>query len=123
MAIWDDIQKGVAGAAAYTAKKTAEITDMAKLKYAIHTCEQKLDKCFAEIGRLFYDSQKEGTDHATEIATLIMQVEKLKGDLEISNAELMQKRKSVTCPICGAEIAKECIFCPVCGKKVDEEDE
>jgi len=120
MAIWEDIQKGVAGAASYTAKKTAEITDMAKLKYAIHTTEQKMDRCFAEIGRLFYESQKEGTDHAAEIATLIMQVEKHQSDLALSNAELMTKKKAVTCPTCGAEIAKECIFCPVCGKKMDE---
>ncbi len=122
MAFWEDLQKGVTDAASFTAKKTSELTGIAKLKYAIHTCEQKLDKCFAEIGRLFYESQKEGTDHASEIATLIMQVEKLTSDLAINNAELMKLRKAVTCDSCGAEIAKECIFCPVCGKKMDEDE-
>ena len=123
MAFWDDIQKGVTGAASFTAKKTTEFTGIAKIKYSIHVCEQKLDKCFAEIGRLHYDTQKEGTDHSREIETIIMQIEKLTNDLAFKNAELMKMRKSVTCTACGAEVAKECHFCPVCGKRMDDKSD
>ena len=123
MAFWEDLQKGVADAAAFTAKKTGELTGIAKLKYTIHSNEQKLDKCFAEIGKLFYESQKTGADHTDELATLSMQVDKISADLVLNNAELMKLKKSVPCPSCGAEIAKECIFCPVCGLKLDKKEE
>ena len=122
MAFWEDLQKGVNDVAAFTSKKTTELTGLAKLKYAIHVCEQKLDKCFTEIGRLFYESQKDGADHSAEIATLIMQIDKLTSDLALHNAEIMKLKNAVTCTSCGSEIAKECIFCPICGKKMDEEE-
>ncbi len=122
MAFWDELQRSVSDAVEFTAKKTSELTGTAKLKYSVHTTEQKLDKCFAEIGRLFYESQKEGTDHASEIATLIMQVDKLSDDLAADNAELLKMKRSVVCPSCSAEIAKECIFCPVCGCRLENEE-
>lgn len=123
MAFWEDLQKGVADAASFTAKKTSELTGIAKLKYTIHSNEQKLDKCFAEIGRLYYEMKKEEADHEIEISTLMMQVDKISADLVLNNAELMKLKKSVPCPECGAEIAKECIFCPVCGLKLDKNEE
>ncbi len=122
MALWDDIQRSVSDAVEFTAKKTSYLTGTAKLKYNVHTTEQKLDRCFAEIGRLFYDSQKEGSDRSSEIATLIMQVDKLSDDLAAGNAELLKMRHAVVCPSCSAEIANECIYCPVCGRHLEGDE-
>lgn len=123
MALWDDIKSSVSDAVEFTAKKTSELTGTAKLKYSVHTTEQKLDRCFAEIGRLFYESQKDGSDRSSEIATLIMQVDKLSDDLASGNAELLKLKHAVVCPSCTAEIAKECIYCPVCGRRLEEDVE
>lgn len=81
MAIWDNIQKGFTGATSYTAKKTAEITDSAKNKYNLFNLNNKLEKCYASIGKLYLDARRNDTDHDFEIATLIMQIDKIEADI------------------------------------------
>ena len=100
MAFWDEITKGAKDAAAFTMKKTEEITNLAKVKLAIHSEESKLDKCYSEIGELYYDFQRKEQDHATEIAALLLEADELK--------------KPHLCDKCG-----ECIkACP--GKAIDQ---
>lgn len=121
MEIWDEIKKSVADAAAYTASKTTELTGIAKLKMNIHSGETKLYKCFEDIGRLFYISEREGEDNAAAISALIMQADKLSADIAAARAELAKMKNTYVCDGCGAEISNECSFCPVCGKKLDQE--
>lgn len=117
MAFWDDIQKKLSDAAAFTVQKTGELTDVAKLKYKVKVTESKLEKCYAEIGKLIYDAKKNGVDHEFEVTTLIMQADKMKDDLDTLSTELAKIRNTDVCESCGAEVSKECTFCPVCGAK------
>ena len=119
MAFWDDLQKGVSNAASFTAKKTTELTDLAKLKYNIHTEETKLERCFTEIGRLFYSSKRDSTDTSAEITSYIMQADKIRADIASYKQELARLRRVCICQSCGAEISNNCIFCPTCGAKLE----
>lgn len=121
MAFLDELQKGLSNAAAFTVQKTGELTDFAKLKYNLHVSEGKLQTCYAEIGRLFHDTQKTGTEHTSEIATLIMQADKLIDDIAAMKAESAKNKKTTVCANCAAEVSKECTFCPVCGTKIESE--
>lgn len=122
MSFWDDLQKTISEATDFTVQKTTELSDRAKLKYNIHTTEKKLDRIYAEIGRLHFDARKNGTDHESEIATLVMQADKLITDLANMKAEVASLKKTNVCPVCSAEISKECTFCPVCGEKLCDDD-
>ncbi len=122
MTFWDDVQSGVTKAASFTAKKTTELTGMAKIKYNLHIKEGKLEKCYAEIGKLYYLTKKEGEDHSVEIDTFIMQIDKLTEDIGQLKMELSKLKNTRVCGECYAEVSKDCTFCPVCGEKIEDEE-
>ncbi len=81
MALWNNIQKGLSDATSFTAKKTVEITDSAKNKYNLFNLKNKLEKCYASLGRLYLDTRREDVNHDSEIATMIMQIDKIEADI------------------------------------------
>ena len=93
MAFWDEITKGSKDAAAFTMKKTEEITNLAKVKLAIHSEESKLDKCYSEIGELYYDFQRKEQDHATEIAALLLEADELNTKIDALSRLLLYWRE------------------------------
>lgn len=123
MAFWDELQKGVTDAASFTAKKTTELTDLARLKINIHSEENKLERCFTEIGRAYYNSKKSGEDASSEISTLIMQADKISADIDNLKRETAQLRRVSFCFSCGAEVSDDCVFCPTCGNKLSHESD
>ena len=122
MSFWDDLQKTLSEATDFTVQKTTELSDLAKLKYNIHSSEKKLERVYAELGKIYFDIRKNGADHESEAATLVMQADKLIVDIANMKAESAKLKKTSVCPECSAEISKECTFCPVCGAKLYEED-
>ena len=119
MSFWDDLQKTLSDAAAFTVQKTTELTGITKLKYNIHVEEGKLERTFAELGRLYYETQKSGEDNADEIATLIMQADKISADLDSLKADVAKYKSTCVCAECKAEVSNECTFCPVCGSRIE----
>ena len=81
MALWNNIQKGLSDATSFTAKKTVEITDSAKNKYNLFNLKNKLEKCYASLGRLYLDTRRNDESHDSEILTLIMQIDKIEADI------------------------------------------
>lgn len=121
MSIWDDITKGMSDAASYTAKKTGEITHLAKKKYALHTEESKLSECFEEIGKLYYRYQRNGEDLAAEIAALIAEADVITKNIAEMKADLASDKDQTICKACGAPIDPAMTFCPNCGTKQVED--
>ncbi len=122
MSFWDDLQKTLSEATDFTVQKTTELSDLAKLKYNIHSSEKKLDRVYAELGKIYFDIRKNGADRESEAATLVMQADKLIADIANMKAEGAKLKKTNVCPVCSAEISKECTFCPVCGAKLCDDD-
>ncbi len=118
MALWDDIAKSAKDAAAYTVKKTEELTSIAKIKMSIRSEENNLEKCFAEIGSLYYVYQRQGEDHTSEIAALLMEADQAKEKIHCLRDSLAKLQKSVICPGCSAQVTTEYAYCPLCGTKL-----
>ncbi len=123
MAFFDDLQKTVTDAAYYTAKKTGELTGVARVKFNIKAEEVRLKSTYAKIGALFYSSEREGLDNAEEIATLITQADKINGDIKAYREKLAELRKSRVCPACGGKVSKSAFFCPTCGEKLERSED
>lgn len=121
MALWDDIARSAKDAAAYTAKKAGELTNVAKLKMSIRSEENNLDKCFAEIGNMYYAYQRQGEDHTAEIAALLMEADQIVAKIESLRESLAKVQNSSICPGCNAQVTTDFAYCPLCGEKLDRE--
>ena len=121
MALWDDIARSAKDAAAYTAKKAGELTNVARLKMSIRSEENSLDKCFAEIGNLYYSYQREGEDHTAEIAALLMEADQIVAKIDVLRSSLAKVQNSSICPGCQAQVTTDFAFCPLCGEKLSHD--
>ena len=116
----DNLKKNFKDVTDKTVKKTNELTAIAKLNVAIKSEESKLSDCYKSIGRLFYTAERDNLDNTEEIATYIMQADKIKANIAGYQKELAVLRNIVVCEGCNNEISNEAIFCPICGLKVNK---
>ncbi len=114
----ESIKKNFKDVTDKTVKKTGELTAIAKLNMAVKSEEGKLSECYKAIGRLFYTAERDNLDNTEEIATYIMQADKIKAAIADYQKELAILRNVVICEGCSNEISNDAIFCPICGLKV-----
>ena len=119
MSIFNNIKRGATDAANKAAKKTGEITNIAKLTYNIKNAEAKLGDVYEEIGRLFYTAERTGEDYTSDIASNIMKADKLKADIASYKEQVAVLRNVFICESCGNEISADSAFCSFCGTKVE----
>lgn len=118
MAFFDEIKRSASDVAEKAAKKTNELTNIAKLNMNIKSCESKLGSVYEEIGRMFYSAERSGEDYTSEIAANIMKADKLKADIAATKAKLAKLKKVLVCEGCGNEISEASAYCSYCGLKV-----
>lgn len=116
----DNLKKNFKDVTDKTVKKTNELTTIAKLNVAIKSEESKLSDCYKSIGRLFYTAERDNLDNTEEIATYIMQADKIKANIAGYQKELAVLCNVVICEGCNNEISNDAIFCPICGLKVNK---
>ena len=121
MAIWGEISKGAKDAAAFTVKKTEELTSIAKLKLAIHSEVGKLEKCYQEMGELYYDILRKDIDCSADVAALLLEADELNTRIAALKAQLASVQRGVICKECGTQVSSEYGFCPICGKKLSDD--
>ncbi len=120
MTIFNNLKCTATDAATKAAKKTDELTNIAKLKMKIKVNDVKLEEVYKEIGRLFYTAERTGEDHTSEIASNIMKADKIKAEIESYSKELAALRNVTVCSNCGNEIKVEFAFCSYCGAKIEK---
>ena len=120
MTIFDNLKRGATDAANKAAKKTGEITNIAKLTMNIKNAETKLGDVYEEIGRLFYTAERTGEDCTSEIAANIMKADKIKADIANFKAEIATLRNVIVCENCGNEVNADFAFCNFCGTKIEK---
>ncbi|MBE6568731.1 MAG: hypothetical protein E7658_00765 [Ruminococcaceae bacterium] len=123
MAFFDDLKKNAKTAADATKKKTNELTAIAKATMAVKSEENKMTELYKEIGRLFYEAERDGTDNAEVIAEYIMQIDKSKAKVASLKKKIASLKKVIVCESCGNEISNTCNFCPICGTKTPAKEE
>ena len=119
MGFFDDLTKNVSKVASETAKKTGQLTEIAKLKFVLHSEEAKLAKCYENIGRAYYAVKRAGEDRISEIASLFVYAAEINESVATIKKELASINKNLICLKCKTEVDGESAFCPVCGHKVN----
>ena len=119
MDFFEDLKRTATNAADKAVKKTNELTELTKIKLSLKSASSKLKQVYAEIGRLFYTSERSGVDFTAEIAENIIKADTLVAEINAYNQKLSALRNLTTCEGCGNEIPYTASFCSFCGMKQD----
>ena len=94
-------------------KKSGELIDASKVKYAIFDLNNDIKKLYSEIGRLAYLSVEEEEDHNDSIKMKCEIIKAKLARIEMLNNSLGDT--SFKCPACGKPADSSSNFCPSCG--------
>lgn len=117
MDFFEDLKRTATNAADIAVKKTNELTELTKIKINIRSANSKLKEAYAEIGRLFYTSERSGVDFTAEIAENIIKADNLVAEINAYKKKLSALRNLINCEGCGNEIPYTAAFCSFCGMK------
>ncbi|GGH12059.1 zinc ribbon domain-containing protein [Paenibacillus segetis] len=119
MAFFDKLGEKITSTSKDVAKKTKDLTEIAKINMQIGSEEDKLKSKYLEIGKLYYELFNEApgeqfTNLCEEITASINQIDS-------SKRQILSIKGVKICTNCGAEVLQDAAFCGSCGVKVEEE--
>ena len=122
MGFFDDLSKKASETYRNTAEKTNKLTREMKIKSSINDDKGKIEKIYAEIGKIVYEKhlREENIDIRSELAEQCAKIDAYAKEIEDFNTELRTLKDLRLCTKCGAEIALAAKFCPSCGAKQEE---
>ncbi len=103
-------------AAEYAGKKVGVVVDITKLNLKLYDAKNTLEKSFAELGKLTYDSETKGSDNADAIQTVCAEISGLKEKIKILKSEIAAAKGKSVCKKCGKSNPESNKFCSFCGE-------
>lgn len=100
-------------------EKAKGMTDIAKLQYEMRTKEDFMNKQYQEIGKMFYDANKENVPE--EYNSLFEEIEAAQKRVAEIKEQIAYTKGGKACPKCGAVVSGSAAFCSTCGAKMDED--
>lgn len=122
MGFFDDLSKKASETYRNTAEKTNKLTREMKLKSLINEDKGKIEKIYAEIGKIVYEKhlREENIDIKSELVEQCAKIDAYAKEIEDMNNEMRTLKDLRLCTKCGAEIALSAKFCPSCGAKQEK---
>lgn len=97
-------------------QKTGEAVEWTKLSVAVNAKQYDLEKEYAKLGRILYDSYQDNSSSVADCEQQCAVITAVKKELEELEEKLQQLKKKRTCPSCGAEVSDNSVICAACGK-------
>ncbi len=118
MATWESVVTKAKELTESAARKATDIADLAKLKLELAENENTVKTTYEAIGRLTYQTAREGREDAETLAELMTQID----ELMAAKADLIEKidrhRNRKTCASCGTANEEDSAYCKHCGQRV-----
>ena len=102
-------------------RKTGEVVDMGKLRYEIKQTQWDIEKTYAKLGAIVYESRKSSENFDEVIELAISEIDSLCSKLKELELRLRAHKKVVKCENCGKENARNFLFCSRCGSNLQTE--
>lgn len=116
MAFWDKVGGSISNTGKNVAAKAKEVAAVSSLHGQINSQEEVLDKIFLEIGKQYFESNKENP--ADEYIEKFEEINAAYAKIAELNEEIRKVKGIALCPCCNAEITRGSAFCPKCGGKM-----
>lgn len=108
-------------AADVASKKTNEVVEVNKIRYQMKQVEWEIEKAYAKLGAIVYESKKSADNFDEIIGLAISEIDDLKERYE-SFSERIRAYKNVTkCTECGRENEQSFAFCSRCGAALNND--
>jgi ribosomal protein L40E len=117
MAFLDSIGKKITSTTQNVVRGTKDLTDMARLNSLISGEQQQINNLYAQIGKLYYESEQH--DAETALGKLCLAITACTERIAKHNEAILEIKGSRKCPKCGASIPLSSAFCGVCGSQFD----
>lgn len=99
-------------------KKTEEVVTVQKQKFDIASIENKREKDFAELGKLYFEKVKDTENEDVKMQKIVNDIKEKTAKIAELKEELSSAKNKRICPKCMAEIDESAVFCSACGEKV-----
>lgn len=109
-------------AADVATKKTGEVLETSKLRYQLKQVEWEIEKAYAKLGAILYESKKNSDNYEEVIQLAISEVDDLKERFDEINDKLRNYKNASKCPNCSRENDISDSFCSRCGAPLVNED-
>lgn len=104
-------------------KKTNEVVSTQKQKFDISSIQNKLNKEYIKLGKIYYTQLKDTEINDSELQNIINSIDKKIDRINVLTKEINDAKNKVICHNCSAVVDKDSIFCNLCGAKIIGDDE
>lgn len=116
--MFDDFMDKARSVADTATKKTGEVVDMSKIRYEIKQTQWDIEKTYAKLGAIYYESRKSSESFEEVIELALSEIDALVNKLEELEVRLRSYKKVTKCPSCGKENDQSFFFCSRCGADI-----
>ena len=118
MTFFDDVLYRTRDVAEAAGRKASDFIDITRLKMQAADIEREIASVFEGIGRLIYDSRKEGEDVSELVDNGIVRIDELQAKRDAVRAQIDEFRNILRCTQCGVANPLDALYCKRCGKKL-----
>lgn len=119
----EKVAKKTGEVADVVAKKTEDVVEVTKIKNQIRTMERNNERDLTDIGKMIYESYKNGEEVDEKFAELCAAIKEREEELVKLDKEVAELKGKDVCPECKNHVDNDAAFCPKCGAKVEREVE
>lgn len=112
-----NITKKVTETAKVAAKKSGEMVELTKLKMNISSEEDKIEKEYAQMGKIVFEAFERGEKVGDEFEAHCEKIVSYRENIKAMKDQILKLKNIKVCPECGGEVESEALFCPKCGTK------
>lgn len=105
-----------------TVPKVKDSTEISRINTLIQTEQNEQMRLFADIGRLYYDLEKENGSLNEPFVELFSNVSESNDKIASYQAEILKIKNVKRCPKCGRECSQDSVFCAGCGTQLPQEE-
>lgn len=122
MDFMDNVKRVAAETAQAAVKKSGELVETAKIKYAIFDLKNEIRKTYEEIGAEVYRQYSEGAESSESLRQKCLRVDTLNYEIAQQSRKLGDLKNAVECARCGKTCKIEMEYCPYCGCRLEREN-